>query len=237
MAGHSHWKNTKHTREADAKKRASTFTKIGKAISLAAKEGGPSIDSNPSLRLIVEKAKKSNMPKENIERAIKRGSGELKEGLLEAFIFEAYGPSGVAIIVEGITDNKNRSLSDFKTIINRYNGKFAESGSVKWMFQKKGLITTSLVEDIDDLEVKLIVLGVDDYKIQDKEINIYTKPEELEKIKLELINQGLSIESSSFTWIPSIPVEIDKRNTKTCDKLFEELDDNDDVQEIYSNIK
>lgn len=234
MAGHSHWKNTKRTREADAKKRASIFTKMGKVISLAVKDGGPNIDSNPSLRLAVEKARKSNMPKDNIERAIRKVSGETKGGTLESFIFEAYGPGGVAVIVEGITDNKNRSLSDFKTTINKYNGKFAESRSVKWMFEKRGLITIPLIGNIDDLEVELIELGADNYEIQDKEINIYTKPEELEKIKSQL---KAPIESASLIWIPLNSIEISEKEMATCDKMFEELDDNDDIQEIYSNIK
>lgn len=237
MAGHSHWKNIKRTKEASDKERASSFAKISKAISLAVKEKGSNIESNFSLKVLIEKAKKNNMPKDKIEGAIKKGSGEIKGDNLEEFIFEAYGPDGVAFMVEGITDNKNRSLTNFKIIINKHNGKFAESGSVKWMFEKKGEIIVSSKKDLNYIETKIIDSGADDYEINDNEIFVYTKIENLDKIKTYLENNDFNIDDSSISWVSINQIEISEKNKELCDKMFSELDESEDIQKIYSNIK
>ena len=177
MSGHSHWAGIKHKKEITDQKRGKVFSKMAKLIEIAARKGGDP-NMNPSLRLVIEKARSVNMPNDNIERAIKKGSGENKEGQLEEITYEAYGPHGAALIIETITDNRNRTLSEIKHILNTFNGKLAETGSVKYLFDRK------------------------------------------EK-----------------DWIPKYSIEITDENTKQqLEKLFEALDDNDDVSEIYSNI-
>jgi len=179
MSGHSKWSSIKHRKAITDAKRGKIFSKLSRLISIAAKEKGGDPESNPKLRMAIEKARQMNMPKDNIERAVKRGTGQLEGVKMEEIIYEAYGPAGVALIIEGITDNKNRTLSEIKHTLGRFNGKLAEAGSVKYLFDKKG-------ED----------------------------------------------------WIPKYPLEItDKQTKKQLEKLFEALDENDDVQEIYSNLK
>jgi len=237
MAGHSHWKNIKRTKELSDKARASSFAKISRAISLAVKEKGSNIESNHSLKILIEKAKNNNMPKDKIEKAIKGGSGEIKGENLEEFIFEAYGLDRVAFIVEGITDNKNRSLTNFKTIISKYNSKFAESGSVRWMFEKKGEIKITTNKNIDETEIIIINSGADGYKINNEEIFVYTKIEDLDKIKIYLEKNNLNIEELSISWLSLNQIEIDNKNNEICEKMFSELDESEDIQNIYSNIK
>ena len=178
MSGHSHWSTIKHKKGAEDAKRGKIFSKISRLISVATKEKGGDPDSNPKLRTVIEKAREANMPKDKIEYAIKRGSGQLEGAIMEEVIYEAYGPSSIAIIIEGITDNKNRTSSEIKHILNKSGGKLAEPGSVKYMFDKQG-----------------------------------------EK------------------WTPKYPMEVDEKTLNQLEKLFEALSDNDDVQEIYSNIK
>lgn len=226
MAGHSHAKNVKRTKDADAKKRSLVFAKIGRNISLLAKYGN--IDSNPALRSMIKKAKEMNVPKDNIEKAIKKGTGELKGCNLEEFLFEAYGPEGIAIIVEGITDNKNRSIAKFKKILNNHKGKMVEPGSVKWLFQRKGLIVIT-DKNYDEAGLIAIELGAEDVK----ENKIITKAEDLEKIRKDLTDRKFKVESS-LIWIPTTPIEI---NEKKIEKMIEELNSNEDIQKIYLNIK
>jgi len=236
MAGHSHAKNVKRTKDADAKKRSLIFAKMGKNISLLARQGGGDIGSNPALRTMIEKAREMNVPKENIEKAIKKGAGELEEsGNLEEFIFEAYGPGNIAVIVKGITDNKNRSLAEFKKILADHGGKMAEPGSVKWLFQHKGSVVVECAR-CDEAELIAIESGAEDIRRADGILDIITGPEETDKIKRALEDAGFKTESS-LTWTPTAPVEIDKKNKERADRMFEELDSNEDIQEIYWNIK
>lgn len=179
MSGHSHFANIKHKKGASDAKRGKLFSKLSRLISVAAREKGSNPEANPKLRLAIDKAKEINMPKENIERAIKRGIGEVEGAKMEEIFYEAYGPAGVAIIIEGITDNKNRALSEIKNTLGRFDGKLASAGSVKYLFDQK-----------------------------------------------------------AGEWVPKYPMEITDPKTKSqLEKLFEALDENDDVQEIYSNLK
>jgi YebC/PmpR family DNA-binding regulatory protein len=178
------------------------------------------------------------MPKENIERAIKRGTGELEGEKLEAFAFEALGPSGIAIIIEGITDNKNRTLGDMKQILNQYNGKLANEGSIKWMFDRKGVVIISnsqLPISKDETELFMIEAGADDIKWHNEFLEIIMKPEELDKVKKNLEEKKFIIESASLDWVAKEEIEI--TNKESLEKLFEALDDNDAVHNIYSNLK
>lgn len=183
MSGHSHSKKIKHAKELSDKKRGQIFSKMARVISVATKEKGGDPETNSVLRLVIERAKGFNMPKENIERAIKKGTGELKGEILESITFEAYGPGGIAIIIEGITDNKNRALGEIKQILNQNGGKLVGEGAVKWMFERK--------------------------------------------IK----------EPGSLEWVPKQEIEVGEKTKEACQKLFEALDENDAVQEIYSNLK
>lgn len=236
MAGHSHAKNVKRTKDADAKKRSLIFAKMGKNISLLAKQGGGDIEANPALRTMVEKAREMNVPKDNIEKAIKKGTGELEgSGNLEEFLFEAYGPGGIAVIAEGITDNKNRSLAEFKKILNDHGGKIAEPGAVKWLFDRKGLVVLEC-DRCEEAELIAIESGAEDIERNDDLLKIITGPEETDKIKRTLESGGFKAESS-LTWIPTAPIEIDEDDKGRADRMFEELDSNEDIQEIYSNMK
>ena len=234
MSGHSHAKNVKRTKDADAKRRSLIFAKIGKNISLLAKQGG-GVEANPALRTAVEKAREMNVPKDNIEKAIKKGTGELKEsGNLEEFLFEAYGPGGIALIVEGITDNKNRILAEFKKALSDHGGRIAEPGSVKWLFNRKGLIVLNC-DRCEEAELLAIESGAEDIEKNDGLLKIITGPEETDKIKKAINNEGEA--ESSLIWLPTAPIEINEDDKKRAEKLFEELDSKEDIQEIYSNMK
>lgn len=237
MSGHSHAKKIKHDKAITDKKRGQIFSKLSQEISLAAKEGtDPNI--NAKLRLVLEKAKKLNMPGSNIERAIKRGGGGTESENLIEIAYEAYGPAGIAMIITGITDNKNRTLSEIKQILNQYDGKLAGEGSVKWLFEKKGVITTT-VEDLQDKEksaMAAIEAGADDIHWEENVLNIYTAPELLEEVKKNLEAKNIKIDSASTDWVAKETVPADEKTKETCQKLFDALDENDSVQEVYYNI-
>jgi len=240
MSGHSHAKTVKRVKEAGDKKRGKAFSKMARVIILAAKEGGGDPGSNYKLKMAIDQARQVNMPKENIERAIKKGTGELTGERLEQFVFEAYGPEKTAIIIEGITDNKNRSLSEIKQILNQYNGKLADSGSVKWLFERKGTITVNNEQETinkEELELTAIEAEAQDIYWHEDLLFIYTKPEELEKVKKNLEEKEIKIESASLDWIAKKTIELEEKEKQTCEKLFEALDENDAVQDIYSNLK
>lgn len=241
MSGHSHAKTIKHKKEITDAKRGNAFSKFAKQISLAAKEKGGDPGTNSTLRMVIEKAKEYNMPKENIERAIKKGTGELAGDSLENIIVEAYGPGGIAIIIEGITDNKNRSLGEIKQILNQYNGKIATEGSVRWLFERKGYmeVQNAGYEDKkkEELEITAIEAGAEDLCWDGNVLNVYTKPDELEKMRKQLEEKGLKIGAVSLDWIAKEEIIISETDKKTCQKLFEALDENEAMQEVYSNLK
>jgi YebC/PmpR family DNA-binding regulatory protein len=211
-------------------------------ISAAARYGSdPEINSR--LRLAIEKAKEFNMPNENIERAIKRGAGGLEGEKLEEFTFEALGPGNIAIIIEGITNNKNRALNEIKQILAKNSGKLAQEGSLRWMFQRKGVIRISPKSEVrspkekEDLELMAIEAGAEDLKWRDSVLEIYVKPESLEKVKKELENKEIEIESANLDWVPKEEVEVGEKEKEAAETLFEALDESEDVQEIYSNLR
>ncbi|MDP2864211.1 MAG: YebC/PmpR family DNA-binding transcriptional regulator [bacterium] len=241
MSGHSHAKTIKHQKTITDQKRGQMFSKMARVISVAVKEGGPNPETNAKLRVAVEEAKKFNLPKENIERAIKQATGGTEGSNLEAVIFEAYGPGGIAIIIEGITDNKNRTLSEIKQILNQINGKLADTGSVKWLFERKGVIEVQSTKYEDrkkeDLELLAIEAGAQDIYWRDDFLDVYTKIEDLEKVKKNLEEKGIKIESASLDWVAKEEIALDEKQKQACQKLFEALDENEAVQEIYSNLK
>jgi len=236
MSGHSHWKTIKFKKGAADAKKGQAFSKISREITMAAKEGGNDLNFNSKLRMIVEKARSFNMPADNIERSIKKGTGELEGGALETLLFEGYGPGGVAIMIEGITDNKNRTFNEIRQILNQNGGKMVGEGGVQWMFNRKGEITANH-ETKEEAELLAIEAGADDVIQKDGLFDIYTNPADIEKVKKSLEEKGFKIENASIGWIAKENVEINETDKKACEKLFEALDESDDVQEIYSNFK
>ena len=239
MSGHSHAKTVMATKMANAEKKGKIFSKMGRLITIAAKDGGdPS--KNSKLKSAIDQAKSFDMPKENIERAIKKGTGELAGENLEEMTFEGFGPGGIALIIEGITDNTNRTLSEVKTTLNQNNGKMAGEGAVKWMFERKGDITINNEDKAinkDEFELTAIDAGADDIQWGDGEIYVYTKLEDLETVKKSLEEKGFKIESSSLSFVAKEEIKISEREKEQAEKLFEAIDENDAVNNIYSNLK
>lgn len=243
MSGHSHAKTIKHQKELTNQKKGQAFSKVARSISIAVKEGGPTPETNLKLQQAIEMAKRFNMPKENVERAIKRGTGELTDEKLEEVSFEAYGPGGIAIIIEGITDNTNRTLGEVKQALSQNNGKLVGEGAVKWMFEKKGYIIIDLKLQNEDLknkerlELLSIEAGAQDIFWHDDILDVYTKTDDLNIVKKNLEEKGIKIESASLDSVAKEEVKPNEKDNEACQKLFDALDGLDDVQEIYSNLK
>ena len=243
MSGHSHARTVKHKKDLDAKRRGKIFSKMVRLISVAVKEGGPNPDINSKLRMAIETAKSYNMPNDNIERAIKKSSGELPGEKLEEVLFEAYGPGGTALLIEGITDNKNRTLGEVKKILNQYNGKLVGEGAVRWMFERKGCIIANINEQKEELQNKEgleligIEAGAEDVGWRNGNLDIYVGVELLEKTKKVLEEKGVKIESSTLDWKSKEIINLEEKEKASGLRLFEALDENDDIQDIYSNIE
>jgi len=244
MSGHSHFKTIKAKKSLEDQKRGKIFSKLTRLISVAAKEGKDP-GTNSKLRQALEEAKSFNMPRENIERAIKRGTGELEGEKLEEILIEALDPSGIAIIISGITDNKNRALIEIKQALQKHSAKLADSGSLKWQFDKKGCLVIDTPEQSEEfknkeeLGLKAIELGAEDIYFYEKDniLDIFTKPDELDKVKKGLEALGIKISSSSLDWVPKEYIIVDEKEKENCQKLFDALDELDSVQDIYSNIE
>ena len=240
MSGHSHAKTVMATKMANDAKKGKVYSKYGRLITIAVKEGGGSGDpeKNSKLKTIIEQAKGANMPKENIERAIKKGTGELAGENLESVSYEGFGPGGIAIIIDGITDNTNRTLGEIKSILNQNGGKMAGEGAVRWMFERKGVITIPADgKSKEDLELMAIELGADDVKSRENKIDIYTKPEDLEKVRKALEEKQIKTESAGLDYVAKEEVALSEKEKEQAQRLFEALDENDAVNEIYSNSK
>ncbi len=240
MSGHSHWHSIKGQKAiADAKK-GKIFSKVARLISIAVKDAGPDPAINAKLRMAMEKAKEMNMPKDNVDRAIKKGSGEGEEGKLEEVSFEAFGPGGTALIIEGITDNKNRALGEVKQILNKNNGKLVNEGAVRWMFDKKGIISLEKEQEAmtkEDLELAAIEAGADDILWRESGLDVYARPENTENVKKNLESKGIKISSAILGVVAKEEIAVSEKEKESCEKLFEALDESDEVQEIYSNVK
>lgn len=237
MSGHSHFKTVKHTKEAADKKRSKIFSKLTRMISVAAKAGSDP-NANSKLRMAIDKAKEFNMPSGNIERAIKKGTGELGGEKLEEFRYEAIGPGKIAIIIEGISDNKNRTLAGVKKILSQRGGKLAQEGSQKWLFDAMGIIEIAKGENQkEELELLAIEAGAQDLRWLGDTLEIYTKPEDLEKTKQVLEDNEIKIGEINLGWVPKEEIELSQKDREAAQALFEALDENEDIQEIYSNVK
>ncbi len=242
MSGHSHAKTIKATKDANAAVKGKIFSKMARLISLAAKEGG-NPDFNSKLKQAIDVAKKFNMPKDGIERAVKKGSGELEGENLETIIMEILGPGGINVIVEGITDNKNRSFGEIKQIAQKRGCKLANEGSLKWQFEQSGIINTASISENrkEELEMMAIESGALDLVWQvDEDSKIYleiiTKPDELSIVKKNLEERGVEIESANLGWIVKEEIIASESDKKIAENLFNDLDESDSVQNIYSNL-
>jgi len=236
MSGHSKWSTIKRKKGAEDARRGKLFTRLAREITIAAKNGGdPS--SNSSLRLAMDKARASNMPKDNIERAIKRGTGELEGGEVEEIIYEGYGPHGVAILVKCLTDNRNRTIADVRRVFNRSGGNMAEAGAVAWMFDTKGYITVERDNrDPDDIFMMAVDAGAEDVETSDEFVEIYTEPGNLHWVRESLAGRGLTIEEAELSLVPKTLMTLDEKDTLQVMNMIEALEELDDVQQVFSNL-
>ncbi|NQT07221.1 MAG: YebC/PmpR family DNA-binding transcriptional regulator [Candidatus Omnitrophica bacterium] len=237
MSGHSKWASIKHKKAATDAKRGKLFTKIIKEITVAARHGSGDIEKNPRLRTAIDRAKQANMPADNIERAVKKGTGELEGVSYEEFTMEGYGPKGVAIMVDVVTDNKNRTASDIRNIFSKKNSNVAGAGSVSWMFEKKGYIEVDK-KSISEDKIMSIVLdaGAQDMETEEDVYSVITDPKDFEAVKKALNDSGIEPKSIEITMIPKSTVKLTGDDAKQILALVEALEDSDDVQNVYANF-
>lgn len=237
MAGHSKWSQIKHAKAVTDQRRGKLFTKLAREIIVAARAGGGDPDANFRLRMAVQRAKDANMPNDNIDRAIKRGAGGGDDGvqMIEA-VYEGYGPGGVAIMLETLTDNRNRTVSDVRTTLTRAGGNLAEAGAVSWQFDKKGVITVAASDDLsEELALVAIDAGADDFDADDSTLQVFSTPGSLEEVRSALESNDADISSSEVSLIPSHTVELDASAAGQILRLLDQLEELDDVQKVYSN--
>ncbi len=236
MSGHSKWSTIKRKKAALDAKRGKLFTKLIKEITIAARQGGGDPAGNPRLRLAIDNAKAANMPMDNIERAIKKATGELEGVVYTELTYEGYGPGGVAILVEAATDNKNRTVAEVRHLFNKHGGSLGETGSVAWMFDKKGIITFPTQGKTED-DIMEIVLdaGADDISEEEGYFEVTTEVENFEPVRRALVDAGIEIENASLQWIAKNTVDVSGETAEKVMKLIDALEDNDDVQNVYSN--
>jgi len=237
MSGHSKWSTIKHKKGATDAKRGKIFTKVIKEITVAARIGGGDVDGNPRLRLAVQKAKEVNMPQENVTRAIKKGTGELEGVQYQEISYEGYGPGGVAIFMEVMTDNKNRTISELRAVLDKNGGNMGENGCVAWIFEKKGTITIMTSEKNEEELLELAIdAGGDDLQTVDDHYEITTSIETFESVRKAIESSGIKVQSAELTRIPQNMVNVEEKNCKSLLRLMDMLEDHDDIQKVYSNF-
>ena len=236
MSGHSKWSTIKRKKGAADAKRGKIFTKLIKEITISAREGGGDPGANPRLRLAIDNAKAANMPADNIERAIKKATGELEGVTYHELMYEGYGPGGVAMLIEVATDNKNRSVAEVRHLLSKYNGSMGENGSVAWMFNRKGIITLPVQNKSED-EIMEIVLeaGAEDLNTEEDFFEVQTDLESFEPVRKALLAADLQIENASLQWIAKNTVNISGEDAEKVMKIIEAMEDSEDVQNVYSN--
>ncbi|OGQ51924.1 MAG: transcriptional regulator [Deltaproteobacteria bacterium RIFCSPLOWO2_02_FULL_57_26] len=237
MSGHSKWSSIKHKKAAKDARRGKLFTKLIKEITVAARMGGGDISANPRLRTAVQTAKAASMPNDNIERAIKKGTGELEGVHYEEIHYEGYGPGGAAILVQVLTDNKNRTVQEIRHLFSKYGGNLGETGCVAWMFDKKGLITVEKTKVGEDQLINLALeAGAEDVREEDSLFEVVTRPEDFEKVRERLEREKIPTVAAQITMIPKSTVFLDGHNAEQILKLTEELEELDDVQSVAANF-
>jgi YebC/PmpR family DNA-binding regulatory protein len=237
MSGHSKWSTIKHKKAASDAKRGKEFTRIAKELTIAAREGGGDVNSNTAPRLAVAKARASNMPKDNIDRAIKRGTGELEGGELIEAVYEAYGPHGVGILVHVVTDNRNRAVADVRHAVNKYGGSMAEAGAVSWQFTRKGYISVTDSVGPDELFMVAADAGAEDVHFGDGMAEIFVDVEAFHGVRLALEEAGIAAADASLVYEPNAPVSLGQTEALQVMNLVEKIEDLDDVQNVYSALE
>lgn len=237
MSGHSKWHSIKHKKAATDAKRGRVFTRLIKEMTVAARTGGGDIESNPRLRLLVNNAKASNMPADNIKRAIMRGTGELPGVSYEEVNYEGYGPGGVAIFLRVLTDNRNRTVAEIRHILSKHNGNLGENGCVSWMFDKKGyfVVEKSAADEEKLLEIALNA-GAEDMREDDDNFEIFSAPENFETVKAAIETAGVAIAASEVSMVPQNYVKLQGKDAQTMLKLMESLEEQEDVQNVWANF-
>ncbi len=237
MSGHSKWSTIKRQKGVADARRGQVFTKLAREIIVAVREGGDNPEGNFRLRLVIQKARDNNMPLDNIERAIKRGSGHAEGASLVEMTLEGYGPNGAAILVKAVSDNRNRTLQDVRNIFYRNGGNLGEAGCVAWLFDSKGVITVETNgQDAEGLALQAIDAGSEDVRIEKGYIEVYTKPTELEKVRESLEAKNIAIASAELSMIPKSTVEMDEKAALQTLKLLDRLEELDEVQHVSSNV-
>ena len=237
MSGHSKWASIKHQKGVADARRGTLFTKLTREIIVVVRQGGSNPEANFRLRLAVQKARDNNMPLENIDRAIKRGSGELEGASLVEMVLEGYGPSGAAILVQALTDNRNRTLQEVRNIFSRHGGNLGESGCVAWLFESRGLIAIDANNlDTEELALKAIDAGAEDVNVENSYVEIYTKPEELETVRAALEQGEIPITSAELSMVPKTTLELEEKAALQTLKLLHKLEGLDEVQYVASNV-
>jgi YebC/PmpR family DNA-binding regulatory protein len=237
MAGHSKWAGIKHKKAIVDARRGKLFTKLARAITVAAKEGGGDPEGNPSLQLAIQKAKDASMPKDNIERAIAKGTGEGGDAdALETVIYEGYGPGGVAMLVEAVTDNRNRTGAEMRHAFSKHGGNLGEPGSVAYLFDKRGLIIVDAERYSEDDLLPAVEAGAEDIAVDDDVFEVLTEPSDLTAVRAALDEAGIAIEQAEITQRPKTLVPLDEEGAKKVLKLVETLEDNDDVDNVHANF-
>jgi len=237
MAGHSKWANIKHKKSAEDAKRGKIFTKLVKEIIVAARMGGGDPNANPRLRAAIQNAKANNLPKDKVERSIKKGTGELEGVNYEEVAYEGYGPGGAAVLVESLTDNKNRTVSEVRHVFSKHGGKLGENGCVDWMFDKKGWIPVKKSDANEEtLMTAALEAGAEDIREEDTEnFEIITPPDAFEDVKAALDEAGIAYENEEVTMLPQTYINLSGKEAEQMYKLMDALDDTDDVQRVYTN--
>ncbi len=236
MAGHSKWANIKHKKAKEDAKKGKIFTKLIKEITIVARQGGGNPDQNPRLRLLLEKSKEANMPQENTIRAIKKGTGELPGVSYEEYTYEGYAPCGIAVVVDALTDNKNRTVAEFRRLFSENGGTLGDSGSVSWMFEKVGAVNATGKLTEDELLEHLIDYDIKDIQINDNEYSIYCDIKSLEAVKSAVEKAELKIESAGLEWVAKNNTELSDAQADKVLAFLSELQDHDDVRNVYSNL-
>lgn len=239
MSGHSKWSTIRHKKAAIDAKRGKIFTKLVKEITVAARQGGGELDSNPRLRTAIDAAKAQNMPADNIDRAVKKGTGELEGVEYVELTYEGYGPEGVAILIDVLTDNKNRTQPEIRLIFNKKNGSIGEPGSVGWMFDAKGLLLIPQSAGDEDVLMDIVLeAGAEDFKLEDGYYEVLTAVADFESVKSALRDKSIEWEHADLTKLPQNKIEIsDLAKAKAIAQLIDALEDHDDVQKVYSNVE
>lgn len=237
MAGHSKWKQIKRQKAVTDSRRGAVFTKLGREVTMAARAGGGDPDGNARLRLAILKARESNMPADIIERAINKAVGDQDSSQLEEVLYEGYGPGSTAVLIEAVTDNRNRTVADIRSAFGRGGGRMGESGSVAWQFTTRGVLTLNLPSgaDPDELALAAIDAGAEDFSVEDDIMSIYTRPEELDIVRRAMVEAGQEPSSAEIDRVANNYIDLDDQDALQALKLLERLEDLDDVQKVYSN--